>query len=278
MRHKMQESKRSNGGPVVVLAIGDVIGRPGRQCLEHLLGEIREEWSPDVVVCNGENLAGGFGITEKIFRKLTQNLEIDVVSTGNHWADKREIYDFGEEHKNLLLPANMFNVESIERGYWVGNPQGNSPIAVINLTCRLFMKGDNDCPFLCADALLKRIPRSTKTIIVDLHGEATSEKQALAHYLDGRVSLVFGTHTHCPTADERILPGGTGFQTDVGMTGAYDSVVGMRKEFSIESFITGTRKKMEPAKSDLWLCGLIAKIDPSSGRCLSVVRIRKTLP
>lgn len=259
---------------ITILAIGDIVGRPGRRCLEELLGSIKSTWKPDIIVGNGENVAGGFGITEKIFKQLTDDLQLDVITTGNHWADKKEVLQFGPKYSNLLLPGNMYNVKDLRRGYCIRTTKSGHQFAVINLTGRVYMKGENLCPFISADRILANIPDSVKIKIVDLHAEVTSEKQALAHYLCGRISLCYGTHTHCPTGDERILNGKTGFTTDIGMTGAYDSVIGMRKELSINYFLTGERTKFEPAQRDPWLCAIVAKIDPQTGYCHFIERIR----
>ncbi len=259
---------------LVVCAIGDVVGKAGRNCLSDKIKEIKKIYQPDVFVVNGENSSGGFGITEKIFREYTQGLGVDVVTTGNHWHDQREILALDPLPKNLLLPANMYNVESKRHGFGIFQSRdGKASFAVINLLGRLFMKGTNLCPFQTADEILAQLPSGIKTIIVDFHAEATSEKQALVHHLSGRVSLVYGTHTHCPTADERIIDGKTGFITDVGMTGAFDSVIGMRKQNSLAMFVHGERKRQEPATKDPWLCGVLVHIDRESGHCRHIERI-----
>lgn len=255
-----------------VLAMGDVIGRPGRRALSLLLPKVKEQFHPDVLIINGENAAGGFGITSKIFQQLTQEHGIHVVTTGNHWADKREIHNFISQTPNLLIPGNMFNVSQRTKGYCQLKSAKGIPYAVINLTGRIHMKGDNRCPFKEMDTLLTDIETPIK--ILDFHAEATSEKQALAFYLMGKVSLVYGTHTHCPTADERILGGHTGFVTDIGMIGGYDSVIGMDKKASLETFLTQVKKSFEPAKNDLWLCAIIADLCSETGRCLHIERIR----
>jgi metallophosphoesterase (TIGR00282 family) len=262
---------------VTVFAVGDVMGRAGRSCLKTFLPRIKQEFSPDIFIINGENIAGGFGITEKIFKEMTTDLGIDVVTTGNHWQDKPEIHNFHRRFPHLLLPANMYNVKELHDGFCVQVSRGKVPYAVINLTGRLFMKGDNRSPFECLDQILASLPVGVKVRIVDFHGEATSEKQAFAHYASGRVSLVYGTHTHCPTADERILGGKTGFATDVGMTGAYDSVIGVEKELSLASFLTPNKPRFKPAMDDPWLCALVARIDVASGHCLGIERIKWTL-
>jgi metallophosphoesterase (TIGR00282 family) len=257
-----------------VLAIGDVIGKPGRRCIQELLPRARARFAPDIVVANGENLAGGFGLTRKVFDELTKKHGVDCVTSGNHWFDKRDVYDIINDCPNFLRPANMFNISDPTSGLAILKAKGGAPFAVINLYGRAFMKGENRCPFKTVDELLPKIPGSIKTIIVDVHGEASSEKQALGHYLADRVSVLYGTHTHCPTADERIINGRLGFVTDVGMTGPYDSVIGIRKEASIERLTTGNRRNFEPATRDLWFCFIVCDIDPVTGQCLQIQRLR----
>jgi metallophosphoesterase (TIGR00282 family) len=256
-----------------VLAIGDVIGRPGRKALSLLLPKAKETFAPDLIIANGENAAGGFGLTKKIFDEMTGELGIDVITMGNHWADKREIYNFAFSTPQVVLPGNMYNVEHKNKGHYIGKSKSGIPYLVSNLTGRVFMKGDNTCPFNEIDSILA-LPEIPAIRIVDIHAEATSEKQALGHYLTNRASLVYGTHTHCPTADERILGSFTGFATDLGMTGGYDSVVGMDKKAAISNLMAKEKKPFEPAKNDLWLCAVFAEISPETGACLSIERIR----
>lgn len=257
-----------------ILAIGDIMGKAGRRCLSTLLPKARAQFHPDVVIVNGENTAGGFGITQKIYQQLTEQLEVDCVTTGNHWHDKREIHDFIGDAERLVIPANMSNVDNPEMGLTVITSRSGKRIAVINLIGRAFMHGDNDCPFKTADKLLSLVPDTIKIRVVDMHAEATSEKQGLGRYLAGRASLVYGTHSHVPTADERILDRKTGYTTDLGMTGAYDSVIGIRTESALNRFLTGERKKFEPASSNPWLCAVIADIDDVTGHCQEIQRIR----
>jgi metallophosphoesterase (TIGR00282 family) len=264
-----------------ILAIGDIMGKAGRRALEGLLPRARAEFAPDLVLVNGENAAGGFGLTEKIYQQFVSpspaGLGIDAVTMGNHWHDKREIYQFMGRADRMVVPGNMANVDRDEDGLKVIVGHGGTRFAVVNLIGRPFMHGENRCPFKTADKLLERVPPSIKIRIVDLHAEATSEKQALAWHLAGRVSLFYGTHTHVPSADERILTGGTGYTTDLGMTGPYDSVIGIRKEASIARFLTGEKRKWEPATEDPWLTALVADVDESTGKCRAVQRIRWAL-
>lgn len=258
---------------VKIIAIGDIVGRAGRRCLKELLPDLKARVSADMVIVNGENSAGGFGITKKIFLQMTQELGITAVTTGNHWHDKKEIYSFKEKYPNLLLPANMYNVDSEAKGYCL-LPYNEHNIALINLTGRVFMKGNNRCPFETFDKIYETLKNETRTFIVDFHGEATSEKQAFAHYVRGRCSMLYGTHTHCPTADERIFDNSMGFATDVGMTGAYDSVIGVKTSASLGYFLGKGRAKFEPSNLEPWLCALICSIDLSSGRCVDLKRER----
>lgn len=260
-----------------ICSIGDIVGKAGRTAVHQLVPVIKEKYSPDVVICNGENAAGGFGLTKKIFDELTKKYGVDVVTMGNHWHDKPEIHQYGPAQPNLVLPGNMSNVDELSDGLKILTSKTGIRYAVINLIGIAFMKPGNDCPFRAADELIARIPESVKVRVIDFHAEATSEKQALGHYVTERVSLFYGTHTHTPTADDRIFKNHTGFATDVGMTGAYDSVIGIKKEASIARFLGEGKKKFEPAKADPWLCALIADIDETTGRCVKLERVRLEL-
>lgn len=257
-----------------ICAIGDVVGKAGRRCVARILPHIRKEFDPHIVLCNGENAAGGFGLTKKVYEELSTKQGIDAITMGNHWHDKREIYEFGPKMPNLVLPGNMENVETLGEGLKILTSASGQRYAVINLIGRAFMKHKNSCPFQAADELIGRIPSSVKIRIVDFHAEATSEKQALAQYLRRRISLFYGTHTHTPTADERIFDAHTGFATDVGMTGAYDSVIGIKTETSLSKFLGTAKKSYEPAKKDPWLCALLATVDPETGACKDIRRTR----
>ncbi len=260
---------------IKILAIGDIMGRPGRNCLKTHMPQIRQDYQPDLVVLNGENIAGGFGVTEKIFCELKEAHHFDVMTTGNHWHDQKEIYTFKEKYKELLLPANMYNVDDYRKGYCLVETSSGVPVGVINLTGKLFMKGDNRCPFKQADQILSALSSQTKIIVVDLHAEASSEKQAMGQYLCGRASLVYGTHTHCPTADHRILNQQTGFVTDLGMTGGYQSVIGMGANEALGRFLHPQKvhRRMQPAKEDPRLCAILAHIDIESGHCSKIERV-----
>lgn len=251
------------------------MGKAGRRCLDQLLRPICQEHSPDIVIVNGENAAGGFGITLKIYELLTQTLGVQCITMGNHWADKREIIPHIEKLDRMVIPANMANVSNEKQGLRILTTASGKPYAVINLIGHAFMHGENRPIFPTLDRLIEEIPSSVKIRIIDIHAEATSEKQALAWHVAGKFSLVYGTHSHVPTADERILSGFTGFVTDLGMTGSYDSVIGIRTEAAIHRLKTGQKHKFEPATENPWLMAILADIDDDTGRCVGIRRIRE---
>jgi metallophosphoesterase (TIGR00282 family) len=258
-----------------ILFIGDIFGRPGRTIVRDRLKDLVREQGVDLVLANGENAAAGFGITPALAEDLF-DLGIDVLTTGNHVWDKRELFDYyasadGDLHspaRRILRPAN-YPPDLPGWGVYQGR-KNEIPYAVVNLQGRVFM-GSNDDPFRKADEILNRI--NAKVVIVDLHAEATSEKVALGWYLDGRVTAVLGTHTHIPTADERVLPGGTAYITDVGMTGPYESVIGVKKEMIIDRFLHNLPARFEPATGDVRLCAVIIESDDASGKAKSIQRI-----
>ncbi len=258
-----------------ILFIRDIFGRPGRNIVrEKLRGLVREEHI-DLVLANGENAAAGFGITPSLAEDFF-DMGVDVLTTGNHVWDKREILDYfakvdGDAHgpaRRVLRPANYAS-DLPGHGSYEGR-KNEVPYAVINLQGRIFMAA-NDDPFRCADKLLDQI--KAKIIFVDVHAEATSEKIALGWYLDGRVTAVVGTHTHVPTADERVLPGGTAYITDVGMTGPYDGVIGVKKELVVGRFLNNMPVRFEPATDDARLCAVIVECDDATGKARSIQRI-----
>ena len=253
---------------VRVLFFGDLIGRAGRSALAKALPALTKKYKPTLVIANGENAAGGVGITEEIGKDLFALA--DVLTSGNHIWDKKEALEYLPKEPRLLRPAN-YPPKNPGRGSVVVTDAGGVKIGVLSLQGRVFMEAI-DCPFRTADAEIEKLRRETPVIIVDLHAEATSEKQALGWYLDGRVSAVIGTHTHVPTADERILPGGTAFITDVGMAGARNSVIGIKPEQAIEKFLTGRPQRFEPQKGGLFLSAVYIEIDAATGRALSIVR------
>ncbi len=255
-----------------ILFIGDIFGQPGRRIVKDTLPELRRELQPDLVLANAENAAAGFGITPSLVDELL-DLDIAVLSSGNHIWDKKEILPWFREQVNgrLLRPAN-YPPDAPGSGVFVGKTPAGISYAVINLQGRVFMP-TIDCPFRKADELLHSIPEEAKIRIVDLHAEATSEKQALGWYLDGRVTAVLGTHTHVPTADEIVLPQGTAYITDVGMTGPYESIIGMERQSVIQKFLDQLPTRFEVASGDVRLCGVLLEVDPRSGRAVSIQRI-----
>lgn len=258
-----------------ILFIGDIFGRPGRTIVKERLPGLVKQHSIDLVIANGENAAAGFGITPPLTEELFE-LGIDVLTSGNHIWDKREIIDYfqaanGDPYspaRRLLRPAN-YPPGMPGWGVYQGQKK-ETPYAVVNLQGRVFM-GSNDDPFRVADRLLKEI--KAKVIIVDIHAEATSEKMSVGWYLDGRVTAVVGTHTHVPTADERVLPGGTAYITDVGMTGPYDSVIGVKKELIVEKFLNNMPVRFEAAGGDVRLCAIVVDCDETTGRAREIKRV-----
>jgi len=230
-----------------ILFIGDIFGQPGRRIVKEALPALLEEFSPDLVLANGENAAAGFGITPPLVEELLDT-GIAVLTSGNHIWDKKEILPYLREHADgrLLRPAN-YPAGAPGHGMYLGKTRSGMEYAVLNLQGRVFMPAI-DCPFRTADSLLAEIPDQVRIRIADMHAEATSEKLAMGWYLDGRVTAVLGTHTHVPTADETVLPGGTAYITDLGMTGPYDSVIGIEKESIIKKFLDQLPARFEVAK------------------------------
>jgi metallophosphoesterase (TIGR00282 family) len=259
-----------------ILFVGDIFGSAGRRIVREHIGHVREAHDVELVVINAENAAGGFGVTPQIAEELF-DLGADVLTTGNHVWDKRELLDYlnsvpaksQDRPRRVLRPANMLPGLP---GYGVfeGVTQSGVEYAVIDLMGKVFMSGTND-PFSAANDLLAGI--KAKVILVDFHGEATSEKVAMGWHLDGRVTAVLGTHTHIPTADERILPGGTAYQTDVGMSGPYDSVIGVEKDLVLHRFRTGMPGKFEAAKGNPKMCAALIACDAVTGRASAIQRI-----
>lgn len=254
------------------LAIGDVVGRPGRNILKSSLSKLKENYKIDVVIANCENAAGGNGLTKKVADELF-SIGIDIMTMGNHvWANK-EIFSFIENETRIIRPANYPEGTTPGRGYNVFE-KNNLKFAVINLCGRVFME-NLDCPFRKIDEILGKI--ECPIIIVDFHAEATSEKIALGFYVDGRVSCLYGTHTHVQTADEKILPNGTAYITDIGMTGPYDSVLGVDKDIVIQKFTTLLPVRFEVAKGKAQFNGIVFEVDNNSGKAVSIERINFTL-
>jgi len=253
-----------------ILFIGDIVGRTGRQMVGRCLSRLVDHHQIDLVIANGENAAAGFGLTRDVVGELL-DLGIDVLTTGNHAWDKKDGLVCFDQEPALLRPAN-YPPGAPGKGYGVYQTAAGRSVAVINLEGRVFM-GALDCPFRKADELLKQVGSGHSAVVIDFHAETTSEKGALGTYLDGRVSAVLGTHTHVQTADERVLPGGTAFISDVGMTGSRDSVIGIRKEQSVQRFLSQMPIKYEVAKGEPMLCCVIIEIDETTGKARRIVRI-----
>ena len=259
-----------------ILFIGDIFGRPGRTIVREMLPGLMQSRKPDLVIANGENAAGGFGITPQIADELF-DLGIAVLTTGNHVWDKREIIEYFNSHngdpqspaRRILRPAN-FPAGSPGNGWFEGKTRNGVPYLIVNLQGRVFLPS-NDDPFRLADEIIGR--SKAKVVLVDMHAEATSEKVAMGWYLDGRATAVVGTHTHIPTADTRVLPKGTAYQTDVGMTGPYDSVIGVQKELVIQRFLTNMPAKWDAATGDTHLCGVQIDCDETTGLATAVERL-----
>jgi len=256
-----------------ILYIGDVVGQPGRRALRQKLEHVVDREKVDFTIVNVENAAGGFGVTEAIMEELS-DLPINAYTSGNHIWDKKEFVENYDRYDYVIRPAN-YPAGNPGKGRVVRQTASGVKVGVLQLMGNVFMP-PCDNPFHCADRELPEFG-DLKVIVVDIHGEASSEKQAMGRYLDGRVSMVVGTHTHVPTADERILPNGTAFQTDVGMTGAYDSVIGFRPDEALHRFLMNTPKKLEVAKRDIRLSGALVDVDESTGRASRIVRISEKL-
>ena len=253
-----------------ILFIGDIVGKPGRRAVKELLPSLVSGHDVDMVIANCENAASGFGITREVVEELYDS-HIDVLTSGNHVWDKKEVMEFIDDYESLVRPAN----------YPAGVPGAGSVlmptasgqyVGVLNLAGRIFMH-PVDCPFVVAKKEIERLKSRTSVIVVDIHAEATSEKRALGWYLDGKVSAVLGTHTHVQTADDEVLPNGTAYISDVGMTGPFDSVIGIKKDTIIERFLTQIPNRFDVAKNDIRLQGVVIDIDAQSGRANAIERI-----
>jgi metallophosphoesterase (TIGR00282 family) len=253
-----------------ILFIGDIIGSPGRMAVRELLPALISKKKIDFVIANCENAAAGFGVTRKNMEELF-SYHIDVLTSGNHIWNKKEVLEFIGDTERLLRPANYPPTTPGAGSVLIPLPTGEY-VGVLNLAGRIFMQ-PIDCPFVAAKNKIAELREKTKIIIVDIHAEATSEKKALGWYLDGEVSAVLGTHTHVQTADEEILPQGTAYISDAGMTGPFDSVIGIKKEIIIEKFLNQMPNKFELAKDDIRMQGVIMNIDAVSGKANSIDRI-----
>jgi metallophosphoesterase (TIGR00282 family) len=257
--------------PLRILCLGDVVGRPGRQILQQKLQDLVRTKQIDLVVANAENIAGGSGITANLFHKI-RSYGVDVVTLGDHLYRRADIIPTMQSSERIVRPANL-SPAAAGRGYTVVQTAGGQSVAVFSLIGRIFVNLPSDDPFAAADRVLSQIPENVRVCVCDVHAEATSEKVALGYWMDGRCSVIFGTHTHIPTADTKILPGGSAYQTDLGMCGPYDSVLGRRKDRVIKYMTTNMPQAFEIATGDVKMCGLIAEVDPETGRAVSVERI-----
>jgi 2',3'-cyclic-nucleotide 2'-phosphodiesterase len=254
-----------------VLILGDVVGRPARRAVRDLVPVLVKNESIDLVVANAENAAGGIGVDIKSAKDLL-SAGVHVLTSGNHIWKKKEIYSFLDEHEKLIRPAN-YPAGAPGRG-WCLWRQNDLKAVVINIQGRVFMPNHVDDPFRCVDDILKEHGKEAAVIIVDMHAEATSEKIAMGWYLDGRASIVYGTHTHVQTADERILPGGTAYITDLGMCGPLDSVIGMERENVIQGFLSQLPRQFEVARENVALQGIVVELDDKTGRAREIRRLR----
>ena len=256
-----------------ILFIGDTVGKAGRAIVREHLQQLWETYQTDLTILNCENAASGFGITPKLADEFF-DWGIDVLTSGNHIWDKKQIMPYLDQNSRILRPANYPPADP-GRGVTVVRTRSGEEVAVMNLQGRVFMPSTDD-PFRTADSELARLPKHIKVIFVDMHGEATSEKAAMGWYLDGRVSAVVGTHTHIPTADETILPGGTAFITDVGMAGPFFSVIGVVKEDVIRRFLTSIPQKFDAALQDARLNAVVVDVDSATGKARRIDRIQRS--
>jgi len=257
--------------PLRILALGDIVGRPGRQVVHQKLPGIVREKQIDFVIANGENIAGGSGITQNLFHKL-RSYGVDVITLGDHIYKKVDIIPTLDSSERIVRPANL-SPQAAGRTFTVVTTNSGVAVGVFSLLGRIFMSLPADDPFAAANRVLNEIPKNVRVCVCDVHAEATSEKIALGHWLDGRCSLIFGTHTHVPTADEQILPGGTAFISDVGMTGPYDSILGRRIDRVLSTTLTFIPTPFEVATGDPRLAGAIIDVDPATGHATAIRRI-----
>lgn len=254
-----------------ILVLGDVVGEPGRRLVETFLPELRRELRVDFVIVNGENAAHGHGITERIARQWLDELGVDVITTGNHAFDVKEIVAYFQKEPRLLRPAN-YPPGTPGSGYVKLHTPSGQEVLVINLMGRVHMPPCDD-PFRCADAILAK--ERADLVLVDLHAEATSEGQAMGYYLEGRAAAVLGSHTHVPTLDTKVLPGGTAYVTDIGMVGPYDGVIGMKKEASLSRFLKAKGDRFEVSEGDLQLHGVLVVTE--GRKAVSIERVLRKL-
>jgi hypothetical protein len=255
-----------------ILCLGDIVGRPGRQVVHQRLPGLVRQHKVDLVIANAENIAGGSGITQNLFHKL-RAYGVDVVTLGDHVYKKADIIPTLQSSERIVRPANL-SAAAAGRTFTVVPTNSGVPVGVFCVLGRIFMNQlPSDDPFAASEKVLQQLPRNVRVTVCDVHAEASSEKVAMGHWLDGRVSMIFGTHTHIPTADAKILPGGSAFISDLGMCGPYDSVLGRRKDRVVKYMTTNMPHPFDVATGDVRLCGALAEIDPETGRALSIERI-----
>jgi metallophosphoesterase (TIGR00282 family) len=257
--------------PLRILCLGDIVGRPGRQVVHQKLPTLVRERGVDLVVANAENIAGGSGITANLFNRI-RSYGVDVVTLGDHIYRRADIVPTLQTSERIVRPANLA-AEAAGRRFTVVTTNGGVAVAVFCLLGRIYMNIPVDDPFAAADRVLADLPENVRVCVCDMHAEATSEKVAMGHWLDGRCSVIVGTHTHIPTADARLLPGGSAAITDLGMCGPYDSVLGRRKDRVLKFMTTNMPHMFEVATADVRMCGVLAEVDPETGRAISIERI-----
>lgn len=255
-----------------ILFIGDIIGEPGRRAIARTLHKVVAQHAVDLVIGNGENAAAGFGITPELAQELF-DMGLSVITTGNHAWDKKEILEFIRHEPRLLRPAN-YPDGAPGQGSVVVETSGGEKLGVLQVMGRVYMPAQLDCPFQIARREVARLKQEVRAIIVDMHAETTSEKMAMGHFLDGEVTAVVGTHTHVQTADEQILPKGTAYLTDIGMTGPVLSVIGIKKELAIEKFLTQMPRRFEVASGPAILSAALIELDGTVGKAIDIQRIR----
>jgi metallophosphoesterase (TIGR00282 family) len=258
--------------PIRILCLGDIVGRPGRLVVHQRLPQLVRERKIDLVIANAENIAGGSGITQNLFNKI-RSYGVDVVTLGDHVYRKADIIPVMQSSERIVRPANLA-AGAAGRPFTVVTSNSGVQVGIFCLLGRIFMSHlPADDPFAAADRVLNQMPASVKVCVCDIHAEATSEKVAMGHWLDGRCSVIFGTHTHIPTADAKILPGGSAYISDLGMCGPYDSVLGRRKDRVVKYMTTNMPQMFEVATGDVKLCGAIAEVDETTGRAISMERV-----
>lgn len=253
-----------------LMMLGDIVGRPGRNIIREKLPILKKEYEVDFIIANGENAAGGNGITKNVAQELFIS-GIDFITMGNHVWDNKDVFNFIEEETRIIRPAN-YPPGTPGSGYRIVKLDNGLEIGIINLSGRTFMNA-LDCPFKTADEIVNKMKETINIIIVDFHAEATSEKVAMGYFLDGRVTLIAGTHTHVQTADERVLPGGSAYITDLGMTGPKDSILGIEKELVIKKFISKLPVRFEVAKGPAQINGVVVELDENTGKARKIERI-----